>query len=74
MYLADFHVHTTWSDGKLPMRAVVDLYGSQGFGAIAITDEYVGGHYLKRIVAIDRLHGDAYWHRDRFVATARTLA
>ena len=38
MFLADFHVHTNWSDGKMPMAEVVDLYGKRGFGAIAITD------------------------------------
>lgn len=38
MFLADFHVHTTFSDGRLPLPAIVDLYGSLGFGAIAITD------------------------------------
>src|SRR5262245_28484869 len=37
-FLADFHVHTNLSDGLVPMREVVDLYGSHGFGAIAITD------------------------------------
>ena len=37
--LCDFHVHTQWSDGKLPLREVVDLYGSTGkFDVIAITD------------------------------------
>src|ERR1041384_5751655 len=37
--LCDFHVHTTWSDGKLSVREVVDLYGSTGkFDVIAITD------------------------------------
>jgi len=37
--LCDFHVHTTWSDGALSMREVVDLYGSTGkFDVIAITD------------------------------------
>ena len=25
--LCDFHVHTQWSDGKLTVREVVDLYG-----------------------------------------------
>ena len=25
--LCDFHVHTTWSDGRLSVREVVDLYG-----------------------------------------------
>src|SRR5262245_51510843 len=37
--LCDFHVHTTWSDGKLSVAEVVDLYGSTGkFDVIAITD------------------------------------
>ncbi len=37
-FLADFHVHSTFSDGKVPMPEVIDLYGKRGFGAIAITD------------------------------------
>jgi predicted metal-dependent phosphoesterase TrpH len=37
--LCDFHVHTTWSDGRLSVREVVDLYGKTGrFDVIAITD------------------------------------
>jgi 3',5'-nucleoside bisphosphate phosphatase len=37
--LCDFHVHTTWSDGRLSIREVVDLYGKTGrFDVIAITD------------------------------------
>lgn len=36
--LADFHIHSTFSDGKLSIPELVDLYGSRGFGAIAITD------------------------------------
>ena len=37
--LCDFHVHTTWSDGKLSVGEVVDLYGSTGkFDVLAITD------------------------------------
>lgn len=38
MFLADFHLHTNKSDGKLNLHEVVDLYGERGFGAIAITD------------------------------------
>lgn len=38
MYLADFHTHSTFSDGKLSIPELVDLFGNQGFGAIAITD------------------------------------
>jgi len=37
--LCDFHVHTQWSDGKLSVAEVIDLYGSTGkFDVIAITD------------------------------------
>ena len=37
--LCDFHVHTTWSDGRLSVREVIDLYGQTGrFDVIAITD------------------------------------
>ena len=37
--LCDFHVHTQWSDGRLTLAEVVDLYGSTGkFDVIAITD------------------------------------
>ena len=37
--LCDFHVHTRWSDGRLSIREVVDLYGETGrFDVIAITD------------------------------------
>ena len=37
--LCDFHVHTTWSDGRLSLREVIDLYGKTGrFDVIAITD------------------------------------
>jgi 3',5'-nucleoside bisphosphate phosphatase len=38
MFMADLHTHTNLSDGKMPMRDLVDLYGRRGFGAIAITD------------------------------------
>jgi 3',5'-nucleoside bisphosphate phosphatase len=37
--LCDFHVHTRWSDGRLSIREVVDLYGrTERFDVIAITD------------------------------------
>lgn len=38
MFLADFHIHSTFSDGRLAIPEIVDLYGQRGFGAIAITD------------------------------------
>jgi predicted metal-dependent phosphoesterase TrpH len=37
--LCDFHVHTRWSDGRLSVREVIDLYGKTGhFDVMAITD------------------------------------
>src|SRR5262245_14444031 len=36
--LADLHLHSTFSDGKLSIPDLVDLYGRNGFGAIAVTD------------------------------------
>jgi predicted metal-dependent phosphoesterase TrpH len=38
MMLGDFHIHSTFSDGKLTIAELVDLYGAHGFGVIAITD------------------------------------
>jgi len=36
--LADLHIHSTFSDGKLSIPEIVDFYGSRGFKIIAITD------------------------------------
>ncbi len=45
--LCDFHVHTTWSDGRLSLREVVDLYGkTRRFDVIAITDHILMKHDL----------------------------
>ena len=41
MLLCDFHIHTEWSDGELPMRRVIDLFGRSGHDVIAITDHIV---------------------------------
>ncbi len=29
--LCDFHIHTRFSDGELPLAEAVDLYGRNGF-------------------------------------------
>ncbi len=50
-FLADFHVHTDMSDGQIPLAAVIDLYGSHGFGAIAITDHIAEDHTIMGIAA-----------------------
>ena len=38
MFLGDFHLHSTFSDGELTIPQLVDLMGQNGIGAIAITD------------------------------------
>lgn len=38
MLLADFHIHTTWSDGQHDLAEVVALFGRSGHDVIAITD------------------------------------
>jgi hypothetical protein len=39
--LAELHAHTTWSDGRLSMRRLVDLYGRNGFDVLCVTDHVV---------------------------------
>ncbi len=40
MSLADLHVHSTFSDGKLSVRELVDWYGSAGVRTLGITDHW----------------------------------
>jgi hypothetical protein len=39
--LAELHAHTTWSDGTLTVRELVDLVGVRGFDVLCITDHVV---------------------------------
>jgi hypothetical protein len=41
MLLCDFHIHTTYSDGIVPLSEVVDTFGRSGHDVIAITDHIV---------------------------------
>lgn len=36
--MSDLHIHTTLSDGDIPLEEVVKIYGGAGFDVIAITD------------------------------------
>jgi predicted metal-dependent phosphoesterase TrpH len=36
--LCELHAHTTWSDGELTLRELVDLYGRAGFDVLCVTD------------------------------------
>lgn len=66
MFLGDFHLHSTWSDGRLSLKELVDLYGQNGFGAIAITDHlcesqsFLGktAHWLNR--SLNEQHFQCY--------------
>jgi hypothetical protein len=75
--LSDLHIHSTYSDGKLSIREIIDLYGRAKFDVIAITDHlcesnnligYVS-HKLKRSISEDNfgLYMDEI-HREGFRA------
>lgn len=46
--LCDFHIHTQFSDGELPVSEVVDLYGEKGFDVINISDHVLDQKSLAR--------------------------
>src|SRR5262249_1121408 len=61
--LCELHAHTTWSDGVLSIREVVDLYGRHGFDVLCITDHVVSvadPHLLERGRSLDDTTWDAY--------------
>jgi predicted metal-dependent phosphoesterase TrpH len=41
--LCELHAHTRWSDGELTLAELVDLYGTNGFDVLAVTDHVVRG-------------------------------
>jgi predicted metal-dependent phosphoesterase TrpH len=67
--LCDFHVHTTWSDGRLTLAEVIDLYGETGrFDVIAITD-----HILMKKDLLARVGRVATLGRRRFGLSEETF-
>jgi hypothetical protein len=44
--LCELHAHTRWSDGALTLSELVDLYGTNGFDVLAVTDHVVRGDGL----------------------------
>jgi UDP-N-acetylglucosamine:LPS N-acetylglucosamine transferase len=44
--LCDFHIHTSYSDGKLSVAEVVDFYGRRNFDCICITDHLADSRRL----------------------------
>jgi hypothetical protein len=45
--LCELHAHTTWSDGALSPRELVDLYGSRGFDVLCVTDHVVRSDFAE---------------------------
>jgi predicted metal-dependent phosphoesterase TrpH len=41
LLLCELHAHTTWSDGYLTLRDLVDLYGRNRFDVLCVTDHTV---------------------------------
>src|SRR5215475_5195393 len=39
--LCELHTHTRWSDGALTLPELVDLYGTNGFDVLVVTDHVV---------------------------------
>ncbi len=75
--LCDFHVHTTWSDGRLSIREVVDLYGqTKRFDVVAITDHILMKRDLLgragRLVSLGMKHFSVT--DDRFAAYMADIA
>ncbi|MCB0357283.1 MAG: hypothetical protein KDD40_09765 [Bdellovibrionales bacterium] len=51
MLLGDFHIHTTFSDGRLSVAEVVDYFGARSFDVIAITDHLCDSQSLCGLAA-----------------------
>jgi predicted metal-dependent phosphoesterase TrpH len=41
LLLCELHAHTTWSDGRLTLAELVDLYGQHEFDVLCVTDHSV---------------------------------
>ena len=57
--LCELHAHSTWSDGTLSLRELVDLYGQAGFDVLCVTDH--------------ALRSDDPWFDQQRVRDGRTL-
>ena len=75
--LCELHAHTTWSDGTFTLPELVDLYGSNGFDVLVVSDHAIrsddpwprenpGGAWVS-----EHLHGDYLVAIQREAARAR---
>ena len=51
------------NSGQIVGRGAIQLHGG-----IGMTNEYVAGHYLRRLTAIEKMFGDIDHHLGRFAA------
>jgi predicted metal-dependent phosphoesterase TrpH len=58
LLLCELHSHTTWSDGFLTTRELVDLYGELGFDVLCVTDHVLRADDPRRGVDVSLF--DAY--------------
>ncbi len=78
--LCELHAHTSWSDGTLTLGELVDLYGSNGFDVLVVSDhvlrcddpwplENPGGAWVSAEnhgAYLDAIHAEAERARDRY--------
>jgi alkylation response protein AidB-like acyl-CoA dehydrogenase len=55
--------------GRFVGQQAIQLHGGMG-----MTDEYIAGHYVKRLTAIDTWFGDSNHHLERFATAAAASA
>ncbi|MDR2188077.1 MAG: acyl-CoA dehydrogenase family protein [Azonexus sp.] len=58
------------SSAKLAVADATKFVGAQGIqlhGGIGMTEEYSIGHYFKKLIAFEKIHGDSDWHLTRLV-------
>lgn len=60
LQLCELHAHSTWSDGALSIRELVDVYGRLGFDVLGVTDHVAVGSCRAAAVALEDWH--AYVH------------
>ena len=57
LLLCELHAHTTWSDGSLSIRELVDVYGAEKFDVVCVTDHTVrSGDPMPTAVDAGRWH------------------
>jgi alkylation response protein AidB-like acyl-CoA dehydrogenase len=62
------------SAAKVVANSAGRLVGAQGIqlhGGVGMTDEYVVGHYFKRLISIEKAFGDTDYHLKRLARTYR---